>query len=166
MEDLISSGDMTIYRTCYSPTREANNNKSHGKCVLQNQKGSFDMGKGGIIADIASILNHFNVINQDTLLPFVTLEGESHFYDEGNYTLPIYLKPASLDDNFSNRYERADSNYSNYDPKFIIDMDTLAQSNNTNSKIKANFDRRGSLDNFIKSVKNVTIQIYFTKFHL
>ena len=176
MEKMISDGDMTLYRSCYSPTREANNNKSHGLCTEQNQKGSFDVSGGGIVANIGAILNNFGVINSDTMMPFVTMEGESHFYDDGSNKIPMYLKPASIEQDFSNPYERAswsvrtwiyynkeerkDDNATKsdaeggFDPQFSKDMDTLAQKHNSNLAIKTNFDKRAKLESFIKSIKN------------
>ncbi len=49
---------MTLFRTCYSQVREDANNKAHGICVAQNQKGTFDqdnLTSGGVITNIAKV---------------------------------------------------------------------------------------------------------------
>ncbi len=47
METLLANGDMTLFRCCYSKVREEENNKAHGSCTVQNQKGSFDDDSAG-----------------------------------------------------------------------------------------------------------------------
>jgi hypothetical protein len=173
MEELVAAGDMTLYRACYSQEREDAGNKAHGVCTEQNQKGSFDTDCGGIVANIATILHAKGVLDANTLMPFVTMEGESTFYEEGNIPLPGYLKPVGINENFDNPYDRdvrrwlfctdaerennncTDSD-SNYIPKLSRDMDSISQSHNEAGKIKDAFDRRGSLSSFINSVKDAS----------
>jgi len=170
MEALIAAGDMTLFRTCYSQEREDANIRSHGTCVEQNQKGTYDADGGGIVANIAAILQAKGVIDANTLMPFVTMEGESRFYLEGNRALPGYLKPVGIDENFKNPYDRDlsrwllcteaeqdnDSCTDGYVPQLSRDMDTLAQSYNQEGKIKSAFARRGALSDFIKDISNAT----------
>ena len=173
MEELIAAGDMTLYRTCYSQEREDARNKAHGVCTEQNQKGTYDADGGGIVANIAAILQAKGVVNANTLMPFVTMEGESTFYLEGNTALPGYLKPVGINENFDNPYDRnvnrwlhctqaeRDNNSctdgdSGYIPKLSKDMDTLAQTYNQGGKVKDAFARRGELSNFIKNISEST----------
>jgi len=173
MEELIAAGDMTLYRTCYSQEREDAGNKAHGVCTEQNQKGTYDADGGGIVANIAAILQAKGAVNANTLMPFVTMEGESTFYLEGNTALPGYLKPVGINERFDNPYDRdisrwlhctqaendnnncTDSN-SEYIPKLSQDMDTLAQTYNQEGKVKDAFARRGELSNFIKEIGDST----------
>ncbi len=170
METLMDNGDMTLFRCCYSEVREEAGNKAHGECTVQNQKGSFDEDGGGIIANLAQILKSNNIVNENTLMPFVTMEGESNFYIEGSDPLPAYLKPVGINENFDNPYkrntrqwtyytaaEREIENYnkndsSGFDPALTAKMDTLAQQNNQTGKIKDAFDKRGTLSDFIDSI--------------
>lgn len=171
MEELIAAGDMTLYRTCYSQEREDAGNKAHGVCTEQNQKGTYDTDGGGIVANIATILQAKGMVNENTLMPFVTMEGESTFYVEGNTSLPGYLKPVGINENFENPYDRdinrwlyctqaeRDNNSctdgdSGYIPKLSQDMDTLTQTYNQEGKIKNAFSRRSELSNFIKNIAN------------
>lgn len=173
MEELIAAGDMTLYRTCYSQEREDAGNKAHGLCTEQNQRGTYDTDGGGIIFNIATILQAKGVVNSSTLMPFVTMEGESTFYLEGNTALAGYLKPVGINERFDNPYDRylnlrlhctqaeRENNScldrdSGYIPKLSRDMDALAQQNNQEGKVKNAFARRGELSDFIKNIANST----------
>jgi len=174
MESMMDAGDMTIFRTCFSQRREETNNKAHGLCTQQNQTGTFDENSGGVVANLALILEDNGVIDDNTVLPFVMLEGESAFYQEGNKPLPAYLKPVALNENLQNPYTRSrlrsytyytseereidgySSSDTGFDASLHTKMDTLAQSMNSDSKIKEAFDKRSELDAFIEEVKATT----------
>ena len=178
METLMDNGDMSLFRCCYSAIREASNNKAHGECTVQNQKGTFDEDAGGILSNLAQILETNQIVTENTLMPFVTLEGESKFYIEGNKALSGYLKPVGINENFDNPYSRDRlRNWYNYteaerdsapdtywksdaeggfEPALMRSMDTLAQKNNTKGKIKDAFEKRGPLNTFINSIANAT----------
>ena len=173
MESLLANGDMTLFRCCYSKVREENNNKSHGSCTVQNQKGSFDEDSAGILANLAQILEENAVVNENTLMPFITLEGESKFYIEGQKPLSGYLKPVGLTEDLENPYSRYERDWRYYTPKerdipdyndkdkgfnatLYKKMDTLAQKNNASGKIKDAFARRASLSTFIDNIANST----------
>ncbi len=176
MEKLIADGDMTLYRSCYSQIRESEDNRAHGVCVYQNQKGSFSPDGGGIVSNIANILYSKGVINENTIMPFVTMEGESTFYEDGATTLPSYLKPIGINETFNNPYarsrwtirrwtnytseEREIPNYNKEDseggfnPALTEEMDRVAQNNNQPGKIKDFFGKREVTASFIEDIKN------------
>ena len=176
MESLIESGDMTLFRCCYSAVREAANNKAHGVCTSENQKGTFDESAGGILANLGQILESNNIINSNTLMPFVTMEGESQFYQEGYTPLSPYLKPMGINETFDNPYARerirrwyyyteaerdsAPDTYwrsdedGGFDPALTNAMDNLAQQNNATGKVKDFFSKRVQRDNFIKNISS------------
>ncbi len=173
METLLANGDMTLFRCCYSQVREDEGNKAHGSCTVQNQKGSFDDDSAGMIANLAQILESNGIIDENTVMPFVTLEGESKFYTEGRRPLNSFLKPVGLDENLDNPYnrdsrdwryytpeERDIPNYNNntdgFDAALYAKMDTLAQQNNEAGKIKDAFSKRASLNNFIDDISTST----------
>lgn len=177
MEALLASKDMTIFRSCYSKVRERTNNKAHALCTSQNQKGSFDDASAGILANLAHILEHNGVVNENTIMPFVTLEGESTFYAEGIKPLNSYLKPVGMSEDLDNPYSRRvrdwfyyndeersrlperywDSNTPGvFDPALTNNMDSLAQQTNTTGKIKDAFSKRASLSTFIDGISNAT----------
>lgn len=173
METLLANGDMTLFRCCYSKVREEANNKAHGLCTVQNQKGSFDDDSAGILANLAQILEANGIIDENTVMPFVTLEGESKFYAEGRTPLNSFLKPVGLDENLDNPYgrysrdwryytpqEREIPNHSNndhgFDATLHAKMDTLAQQHNETGKIKEAFSKRDSLNRFIEDISTST----------
>ncbi len=169
MEDLISSRDLNIFRTCYSIQREKTNNKAHGKCVAQNLRGEFKEDGDGIFTKLAQILQQNGVIDQNSVLPFVTMEGESAFFARENFNIKAYLKPVALDEKLNNPYKRESENrwfYYTSKERQIKDyhlttkaslhqkMDNLAQSINIDSPIKEAFSKRAPLSDFIKSIKD------------
>ena len=171
MERLINNGDMTIFRCCYSAVRESNNNKAHGVCTAQNQKGTTDENAGGILTNLATILEANGIVNENSLMPFVTMEGESIFYETGDNSISSYLKPVGVDENFDNPYkrnvrywmfythkEREIKDYNNqekgFNPALDAKMNTLAQTNNSKGKIKDAFNKRQKLSDFIENIKN------------
>lgn len=173
LEDMIASGDMTLFRSCYSEVREANNNKSHASCTNQNQGGSFDESNAGIVTNITNILSNAGAINENIIMPFVTMEGDSHFYAPGNTTVPSYLKAVGLNENLDNPYkrnvrywfeynadERKISDYNDqkdgFDPAFNTAMNEMAQSKNTNVKIRDAFEKRQPLSDFIDKIAATT----------
>ncbi len=170
LEDMITAGDMTLFRTCYSKVREANNNKAHGACTVQNQKGSFNESSAGMVASLTDILSTNNAITEDSVMPFVTMEGESNFYSPGNATVPSYLRAVGLNQNLDNPYkryvrywfeytsqERETTDYNKndergFDPAFNKTMNEMAQNNNNHIKIKNAFDKREPLSQFITQI--------------
>jgi len=173
METLLANGDMTLFRCCYSKVRDEENNKAHGSCTVQNQKGSFDDDSAGMIANLAQILEANGIIDENTVMPFVTLEGESKFYTEGRRPLNSFLKPVGLDENLDNPYRRSSRDWRYYTPEereisdynhnergfdaaLYAKMDTLAQQNNEAGKIKDAFSKRDSLDSFIDDISTST----------
>jgi len=169
METLLDNGDMTLFRCCYSKVREEENNKAHGQCTIQNQKGSFDEDSAGMVANLAQILEANGIVNEDSIMPFVTLEGESGFYAEGAKPLNDYLKPVGISEDLTNPYSRSERDYRYYteeeqnienyhDEKlgfnapFYKTMDNFAQKNNSKGKIKEAFSKRVSLATFIDNI--------------
>jgi hypothetical protein len=177
MEALLSNGDMTIFRTCYSAVREEQNNKAHGVCTLQNQLGTFDANAGGIVSNLARVLNAHGVVNDNTVMPFITMEGESKFYAQGYESVPAYLRPVAMDENFDNPYERnyvrrwfyytpqeresAPDTYDRsdeeggFDPALTRLMDQIAQRHNAAGKIKDAFAKRNGLSQFVAQISQV-----------
>lgn len=177
MEELLQNGDMTIFRTCFSQIREDENNKSHGSCTTQNQKGSFAQDSAGIITNLAQILESNGLVTDTSIMPFITLEGESTFYTEGNTPLKSFLKPVGLNENLDNPYSRSTRNwfyYTNdernsapetywkddseggFDPLLDVEMDRLSGINNQEVKINDAFSKRGKMSKFIDSIANST----------
>jgi len=173
MERLMDDGDMTIFRCCYSNVREQQNIKAHGVCTEQNQKGTFDSDGGGIFANLATILQKNGVVDETTLMPFVTMDGESAFYHEGRTPVSSYLKPVGINKNFENPYdryvrrwtfytaeERKKKDYSHrengFNPALDAALNSMAQKHNKKGKIKDAFEKRAKLSDFIKNISQTS----------
>jgi len=174
METLLANGDMSLFRCCYSKVRENDNNKAHGACTAQNQKGSFDENSAGMLANLAQVLEANNVVNSNTVMPFVTLEGESKFYIEGSSTVSSYLKPVGIDEDLENPYSRYERDWRYYtdeeqnindynheingfDAPLNTAMDALAQEHNLEGKTKQAFAKRVDLSAFMNQVSTSTV---------
>jgi len=173
LEEMVTAGDATIFRSCYSQVREDEGNKAHGVCTAQNQKGSFDDTNAGMVSNLAAILQNQTVIDENTIMPFVTLEGESKFYSQGSLSLEAYLRAVGLDENLNNPYSRGVRNWlyytsderdivdyrdseNGFDPALDTAMNTLAQKYNSNEQIKNDFEKRKELSEFIDSIAQTT----------
>ncbi len=173
LEAMLADGDLTIFRTCYSKQREESNNKAHGVCVSENQKGSFNQDSAGMITNLAQILESNGVIDSNTIMPFVTLEGASSFFEPGQIQIQSFLRPVQIGDDNSNpfkRYirswfnytpmEREIENYNNadsgFDPALDAKIDALAQKINKPGKIKDAFTKRKNLESLVENIKSQT----------
>lgn len=161
LEKLIADGDMTIFRTCYAYARGLGGSP-HGSSTSENQRGNYGES-AGILTNLAYILDKNGAVDQNTQLPFITLEGESTFYaEEETEKIPTYLKPAGFSADFSNPYSRNERATVYYSPAedpekdaiLHTKMDALAQKNNPESKIKTAFSKRIELNTFIKSIRD------------
>lgn len=172
MEDLVASGDLNLFRTCYSLEREKNHNKSHGECVAQNQRGAFREEGSGIFTTLAQILEQNGVIDENTILPFITMEGESAFYARGDRPLSGYLNPVGVNQDLDNPYARDNDNrwfYYSEKEREVEDYDTnttaainsamdrLAQAQNQEGKMKEAFQKRAKLEAFINTIKEKSL---------
>lgn len=123
MEDLIASGDMSVYRTLHkrkSPTR------SHRESIFMSQKGALDVELSpGLGTRLALMLHHNRHLLDSCLLadntaissfddgllglplPFVSFEGPTTaFARDPSVSTPIPLREMTLNDNFDNPYTR------------------------------------------------------------
>jgi len=163
MESLLASEDMNLFRTCY---RTVDDLKAHGTCTIQAQKGHSGESSSGIIANLASILHHKGAINEpgehDDLgknFPFVTIEGESTFFSEGDLNLPSFLKPAALSSKSvgKNPYERLSwltKRMINIETNTTLDhlLDSMAQQLNPEGNIKETFQKRELLEQYTAEI--------------
>ena len=158
MEELLSDGQMSIYRTV---NRIKENSRAHGSSVTQNLVGNLDVFNPGIATTLAAILNTYNPFGKDIdelVMPFVSFEGESRVFNLGDLDVPLNLRPIALDSNFQNPYERSrnwklDSSDDNTNNNRL---DSLAQSvsssgSNQYGKVNEAFLKRAELAEFIAS---------------
>lgn len=155
MEDMITSGDMSIYRTI---NRRKDNTLAHRNSIFSSQKGTLDIEmSGGVGTTIASVL--FANRNQldgstllggrqleDLVLPFVSFEGESTAFavdaSSGAIVLPLQLRSISLDQNFANPYARANGIADQAALDLLVNKVTASQSYERFQKISDGFSNR------------------------
>jgi hypothetical protein len=115
MESMLAAGDLSVYRTI---NRVRDDNKAHGRSITQNLVGSVDTGNPGIARTLAGVLaahGAFGARDLNTLfLPFVSFEGQSRIYGEGDTPtlIPSAVMPIALDpDLVGNPYQRAANSF-------------------------------------------------------
>lgn len=175
MEELISSGDLNVFRTIFSRKRDEENNKSHGICVAQNQRGAFREDGEGIFSTLARVLVEKGAIDSNTVLPFITMEGESAFFSKGDTQLAGFVNPVGINENLDNPYKRegikrwyyyteaeSDVNTTTTPPLLDAKLNNLAQSMNSSGSMKEAFEKRGTLETFIDNIKTKTLPVGVT----
>ena len=119
MEEMLTAGDMAVYRTILkqkSPTR------SHRESIFMSHKGTTDIESSpGIGSRLALMMQqnantYSGVATADNqplgdldklVLPFVSFEGDTQTYAlDPNNPLPVYLRGLTMDNNFNNPYQR------------------------------------------------------------
>lgn len=153
MEELLAPGDLRVFRTCFSQVRWDANNRSHGSCVAQNQRGSYNEDESGIFANLAHILYNNGIIDENTKMPFLTMDGESGFYARGNLGMIPILEPISINENLDNPFARSSER------SYTDQMDVLAQARNRalnlSDKITDAFAKRAEMDDFIQEIREL-----------
>ena len=153
MEELLANHDLSVFRTCFSQVRWNDNNRSHGICVAQNQRGTFNQDGAGIFSNLARVLYSNGIIDNTTIMPFMTMEGESGFYARGNLEMIPIIEPISISENLDNPFSRSsERGYSDT-------MDALAQAHNRalnlSPKITDAFAKRAEMEQFINNIDGI-----------
>ncbi len=150
MEELLSGGNLAVFRTCFSQVRWNRDNRSHGSCVAQNQRGSFNENGAGIFSNLARILWDNNIVDASTKLPFMTMEGDSGFYARGDLNMISAIEPISINENLDNPFDRG------WERDYGPQMDALAQAwnraRNFSPKITDAFAKRREMETFIDRI--------------
>lgn len=115
MESLLAAGELSIYRTI---NRVREDNKAHGRSILQNLVGNIDTGNPGMARTLAGVLAAHGAFGDRDLnslfLPFVSFEGQARIYSEGDVPMliPSAVMPIALDPNMvGNPYQRDNNIY-------------------------------------------------------
>ncbi len=112
MEEMLASGDMTVYRTV---NRRKNNTRAHRPSIFSCLTGNLDIDNSpGMGTTLAAVLyRNSGALGKpldQMVLPFVSFEGESTAYlDDPRNPLPLQLRAVSLDQQFDNPYSRKDT---------------------------------------------------------
>jgi len=153
MEELLSNHDLNVFRTCFSQVRWNDNNRSHGICVAQNQRGTFDQDAAGIFSNLARVLYNKQIIGGNTTMPFLTMDGESGFYARGKLDMIPVIEPISINENLDNPFSRRSER------DYTGSMDYLAQARNQSlnlsPKITDAFAKRAEMESFIDTIDTI-----------
>ncbi|MEX1057518.1 MAG: hypothetical protein WED11_07290, partial [Natronospirillum sp.] len=123
MEDLLASGDLSIYRTIH---KRKNQTRSHRESIFMSQKGALDVENAAGLGTRLALMLHTNSnamgscqladgrtvaeFNGGLLglpLPFVSFEGQTTAFARDPATAtPMALRDMSLNENFDNPYSR------------------------------------------------------------
>lgn len=110
MEDLVSAGQMSVIRTI---NRVVDDTKAHRESIFSAQTGGVStMGAPGMGTTLAGILQamvpEYADQSSNLILPFVSFEGDTVLFDQGDISppIPLSLRSVSLDNGFNNPYQR------------------------------------------------------------
>ena len=174
MEDLIKSGDMSIYRTL---NRQIDTSRAHGECVTQNLIGNTDTNLPGIASNLAHIIANNNPFKdekplEDLLFPFVSFEGETSIFNVADAEVPLALRPISLNSDLTNPFSLRNNDNLPNDSENNSLIDQLAKTQNTKSarfpKLVESFNKRQGLSEQIgafldETTVNASITTYNDK---
>ena len=167
MEDMLASGDMSVYRTI---NRLKDNTRAHRQSIHSSQKGTLNIdgspGMGSTIAAVLqanrSVIDGSSQIGGKTLdelvLPFVSLEGSSvAFAPDGDLNLPLRLRGLSLDEDFDNPYTRSDD-YHSAELNAIVNQVENQVMRTRFSKVHGGFESRRRMEALIGDLQNAIDQ--------
>ncbi len=155
MEDMLASGDMTIYRTVY---RRHNNTRAHRPSIFSCLTGNLDIDNSpGMGTTLAAVLYRNSRLLgkpiEEMVLPFVSFEGDSTAYlsDPAN-PLPLELRSVSLDQRFDNPYTRSGDNFGTELEALVRRMSGEAATRY--AKAHAAFETRRKLEGLVEGFAN------------
>jgi len=153
MERMLATNRLSVYRTL---NRVKDDSKAHRPSIFSNLTGMIgeDDARPGIATNLAGILSANGVIPGNALFPFVSFEGESLVFNQGDATVLPHLKPITLTQNFDNPYLRGENKVAT---AVEARIEALAQSIATGQTVR--FDKtvqalakRGEVASFVTSL--------------
>ena len=158
MEDMLSAGDLSVYRTI---NRRKNNTRAHRPSVFSSLKGSLAIDAApGMGSTLAALLNHNKELLNGSaslrgkqldqlVLPFVSFEGTSTaFARDPDGNLPLQLRGLSLDEQFDNPYSRARDDHDDELESLIAKVVNNSQRIRY-SKVADGFELRRSMEQLV-----------------
>lgn len=121
MERMLSANRLSVYRTV---NRVKDDSKAHRPSIFSNLTGMIgeDDTRPGIATNLAAILSANGVIAGDARFPFVSFEGESLVFSQGDSIILPHLKPVTLTENFDNPYVRSQNRFADKAETGIEDL--------------------------------------------
>jgi len=163
LEDMLASGDMSVYRTI---NRRKNNTRAHRQSIFSSQKGSLSIDSaGGMGSTIAAVLQANRAVLDgseqlggktldELVLPFVSFEGTSiAFADNPDLPVPLRLRGLSLDEEFDNPYSRNDG-VADSELHALIQQVEQTVSQNRFARVRNGFELRRNLESLIGNLQD------------
>lgn len=154
MEWMLARRQLSVYRTL---NRTRDDTKAHRPSIFSNLTGRMgeDDSRPGVATNIAAILDANNAIAPDALFPFVTFDGDSLLFNQGDATISPRLKPMSLNDQLRNPYVRQNNPLST-NMTLDAQIEQLAKTvssagGDRYKKVIEAFEKRATISDFIQN---------------
>ncbi len=150
--------DKTIQTTYFRTAMAKDESRSHGLNQRRFMHGHPTV-ESGMPITLMHVLNRYNLVDENTLMPYVRLVGGLQFYDDrgAGYMLPGHLRPVTIEvpsqagGEMGNPYERV----SIWDDANLEDgIELLSyEQNDLNDPISSALQRRKSISDFIDRIR-------------
>ncbi|BDY13584.1 DUF1501 domain-containing protein [Hydrogenimonas cancrithermarum] len=172
LEDMLVSGNLNVFRTCYNPTAAL----AHGINQKRYMNGNEAGFNSGIVTTLMHVLNRNNAVSKDAILTNVAINGSDYRLLEDGATptmLPDFLRPASFNRNLQNVYNYAmtsDGLVSVGDTSateklnaanFSTELTALSQEHNLYDALSDIFNRRGEMSDFLDEIVNGDLPVQY-----
>lgn len=153
MERMIAEKSMNVLRTLY---RSVDDSKAHRPSIFSNLTGQIgeDDFRPGYATNLVSILAAHGVVDETSLFPLVTFEGESVVFNQSSNLPLMQHRPVTFNANFSNPYQRerrfADTASASIE-SLVSKRFSKTSDREGLRKILTAFDKRRELDEFIST---------------
>ena len=159
MEDMLEKKSTSVYRTL---NRVKDDTKAHRPSIFSNLTGMMgeDDSRPGIATNLAAILSANGAVSESALFPFVTFEGESVVFNQGDVSVPLGLKPISLNKDLQNPYDRNSNsalNSNSNDQEAVIEalaQTVMAAKKSRYQKVVDSFTKRSEIEGFINQLND------------
>ena len=152
--------DDTLQTTYFRTAMAKDKSRSHGLSQRRFMHGHPTI-ESGMPITLLHVLNRYNLVDENTLMPYVRLAGGLQFYDDrgADYMLPSHLRPVTIeipyrgDATMNNPYKRD----SIWDDKAYLEegIENLSyEVNDFNDPISSALQRRKTISEFIDRIKD------------
>lgn len=154
MENMLAKGRMSIYRTL---NRVKDNSRAHRPSIFSNLTGMIgeDDSRPGIATNLAAILAANEIVTPESVFPFATFEGDSVVFNRGDLSIPLNLRPISLDAGLNNPYQRNVGDLVNGVEDRLDALVAKRAGNGQYAKVVEAFTKRAEIDVMVERLRDV-----------
>lgn len=156
MERMLASGDMNLFRTCYRLPE--NDLRSHGINTAENKRAINDHkninAHPTILATLGKILADNGAVDENSIMPFIEINGETNFFEDGEYlTTPSFVKPIAISASLDNPFKEKKYNY--IDQSQLDELSEMANSVNRDDFFAQGLKNAKIASDFIDRIKDI-----------